>query len=69
MENIWRFIIKKCVENEFGGIVIADDEDSAKQKIKEKYGYNALEDNIVVWKVSLDDDYDEKYPDILEIYG
>lgn len=68
MKNIWRFVIKKGIEVEVGGIVVADSKGIAEQKVKEKYGYNALEDTIVIWKASLDDDYDVENPDILEIY-
>ena len=69
MKNVWRFVINKCLESEVGGIVIAASKEAAEQMVKEKYNYNALEDTIIIWKALLDDDYDKKYPNVLEIYG
>lgn len=70
LDNIWRYTVNK---GEAGGIVIADTQEEAKRKANEMYddydGSENTENKITVWKMSLDDDYSEDYPDVLEIYG
>lgn len=69
LENIWRYSVNN---GEAGGIVIADIKEEAEQKVKEMYedydGSENGEDEIIVWKAVLDDDYSKDYPDVLEIY-
>lgn len=69
LENIWRYSVNK---GEAGGIVIANTKEESEQKVKEMYedydGSENEENEIIVWKAMMDDDYSKDYPDILEIY-
>lgn len=69
LENIWRYMINAA---EAGGIVIANSQEEAKQKVIGMYK------DIDKWKVGdvidvrqmiSDDYYSNVYPDILEVYG
>ena len=69
LENIWRYSVN---EGEAGGIVIANTKEEAEKKVKEMYedydGSENAEDEVTVWKATLDDEYSKDYPDVLEIY-
>lgn len=56
MDRIYRYTDSGCT----GGIVLADSENSAREKLKEHYGKD-----IDVWSIH-DDEY--VYGDIIEVY-
>lgn len=64
LDELWRWFND---EDGGGGLVIAESEDKARDKLARKYGISG--DKFIVWRW-LDDDYFDKYtPDILDIYG
>lgn len=62
IEHVWRYSIN---DGEYGGIVFASNEEKAREKIIKKYNrYDFL-----VWSWENDEYYDEKHPDVFEVYG
>ena len=66
--NIYRYSIN---EGDVGGIVFADNKETAEQKVKAKYKdrFNFRSDELLVWDVHQDDYYDMENPEVLECYG
>ena len=63
-ENLWRW----C-DDYGGGLVIAETKDEAKEKLEKMYGENRNVENVVLWRWTSDDYYDEQNPDVLDIYS
>lgn len=61
---IWRWC-DGCV----GGIVFAESGEEAKEKLVKKYGNELELDKVIIWHWTIDDYFDEKNPDVLDIYG
>ena len=66
--NIYRYSIN---EGDVGGIVFADNKETAEQKVKAKYKdrFNFRSDELLVWDVHQDDYYDTENSEVLECYG
>lgn len=50
-----------------GGIVIAESEEDALNKLIKKYG--RFMENFVIWPWTIDDYFDDENKDVLDIYG
>lgn len=61
--NVWRW----C-DDYGGGLVIADSEDDAREKLAKKYDDRDI-DKIIIWLWTNDDYFDKQNPDVLDIYG
>lgn len=64
LDDVWRWFND---EDGGGGIVIADSEDVAREKLTKKYG--TAGDKFIVWLWINDDYFDKNTPDVLDIYG
>lgn len=62
LDQLWRYSVNS---GEYGGLVLADSEESAEHKVVERY----KKDDIVVWKITNDEYFDSDYVDVLECYG
>ena len=58
---VWRYSINY---GDFGGIVLGETLEQAKEKVKRKYG----DVHILVWKMVDDDYFDEENQDVFECY-
>lgn len=68
--NVWRYTVE---HGNYGGIVVADSKEDAKEKVLSAYGdwyadLENLKENIEIWNAESDESYNECYPDVLEIY-
>ena len=64
---LWRYSVN---EGEHGGIVYADTEESAREKVRvasNKWKHNIEE--LVVWKMEDDDFFDIEHKDVFDCYG
>ena len=64
---LWRYSVN---EGEHGGIVYADTEESAREKVRvacNKWGHDIEE--LVVWKIADDDFFDIEHKDVFDCYG
>lgn len=52
-----------------GGIVIADSLIEANEKVKAYLDEERDPDKLIIWPWHLDDYFDEKNPDVLDVYG
>lgn len=52
-----------------GGIVIANSLIEAQEKLEKAFGKERNADEVIIWSWHLDDYFDEKNPDVLDIYG
>lgn len=64
MDNLWRY----CIGYIRGGIVVAETEEEAKDKIMEYYQGQVYEPDLIIWKAEEDDDYNYEVPGCLECY-
>ena len=68
MDNVWRY----SIEDEIGGIAIANTEEEVRTKIKESYlrhrNLIVREEFLIVWKAVHDDDWFEDDLAVLECY-
>lgn len=51
-----------------GGIIMADSEDDAMEKLRSRYGLVLACRNASLWKATDDDFYDPDFPDVYECY-
>jgi hypothetical protein len=64
IDEVWRWFNN---EDGGGGIVIAESEDEAREKLAQKYGLAG--DKFIVWLWVKDIYFDKNTPDIFDIYG
>lgn len=64
LENLYRW----C-DDYGGGIVIAESKEDALMKLITKYGNDRNFEKVIIWSWANDDYFDEKNPDVLDIYG
>lgn len=63
-DNLWRW----C-DSYGGGLVIAETKAEAIEKLEKMYGENRNVENMVLWRWTNDDYYDNQNPDVLDIYS
>ena len=51
-----------------GGIVVAESEDKAREKLEKMYGENRNVKKMIIWSWINDDYYDKENPDVFDIY-
>ena len=64
MDNLWRY----SINYRKGGVVCAETEEEARQKVTEYYQGQIYLPDLIVWKAEEDDDYNYNVPGCLECY-
>lgn len=65
-----KFLFRYSVDMSCGGVVIAESKKAALRKVEARCKDSGdSPDEIIVWDVRTDDDYNIKHPDVIECYG